>query len=77
MGLPVLTGLEFAGFFGQFGEQRGCQRAQAQAIVVDPFGQVAQLVQALAQAVADGQPVIAAQCDEAARAGLEQLQQLA
>ena len=34
-------------------------------------------VQALAQAVADGQPVIAAQCDEAARAGLEQLQQLA
>ena len=68
-GLALLAGVLL---LGQFGEQRGGQRAQAQAIVVDPFGQVAQFVQALAQAVADGQPVIAAQCDEAARAGLEQ-----
>ncbi|MNX77780.1 hypothetical protein D3C86_1093370 [compost metagenome] len=75
--LPAGIGLKLAGLLRQSRQQRRGQQIQTQTVIADSIGQMGQFVQALAQAVAQGQPVLLAKLEEAPGAGFEQLQKLA
>ena len=76
MALPVLVGLELTGFVRQPSKQRRGQQVETQAVIVNPVGQVGQLIQVLAQAAAEGQPILITELEKTPFVGFQQLQQL-
>ena len=64
------------GFVRQPSKQRRGQQVEAQTVIVDPIGQVGQLIQVLAQAAAEGQPILITELEKTPFVGFQQLQQL-